>query len=166
MKAIKAIFLVLLSFVWLTPARAADVPSNLIVHAGGLEWAWASPCAPVGGCGDPLVMHDGWSVATTAEFAASFTGYADLLAAFTAPQGSVLCASSYFSSGYTHCDAADVGVTNNLVWNAPAAWGVQHPLVDLAETFVARSEVPEPSSLALFALGLAGVGVARRRQRT
>jgi hypothetical protein len=98
----KSLIALLFSLTWMTSAMAVDVPSNLIVNAGGMQWAWASPCAPAApSCGNPLVMHDGWNVASSSDFASSFTGFADLSAQFGA---GTICASAYFNSGYGQCD--------------------------------------------------------------
>ncbi len=160
MKMMKSLIALVFSLTWMTSAMAVDVPSNLIVNAGGMEWAWAAPCAPSApSCGNDLVMHDGWNVAAAGEFASSFTGYADLSAQFG---GGSMCASAYFNSGYSHCDNSDV--LGGYVWNAPVAWGGQ-PNNPASETFVVRA-VPEPETYALMLAGLALVGfVARRRQR-
>jgi hypothetical protein len=160
----KSLIALLFSLTWMTSAMAVDVPSNLIVNAGGMQWAWASPCAPAApSCGNPLVMHDGWNVASSSDFASSFTGFADLSAQFGA---GTICASAYFNSGYGHCDDANVdpSYANVRVWNAPVAWG-PNSMDSASETFVVRA-VPEPETYALMLAGLALVGfVARRRQR-
>ena len=145
-------------------AMAMDVPPGLIVNAGGMEWAWASPCAPSApSCGADLVMHDGWNVASASDFASSFTGFADLSAKFGA---GTICASAYFNSGYSHCDDANVNPSyfNVAVWNAPAAWGA-NVQGSYSETFVTRA-VPEPETYALMLAGLGLISyIARRRQR-
>jgi len=156
----KSLIALMFSLTWMSSAMAVDVPSNLIVNAGGMEWAWAAPCAPSApSCGADLVMHDGWNLASASDFAASFTGFADVSAQFGA---GTICASAYFNSGWSHCDNGDL--LAGYLWNAPAAWnGVGQDYYD--ETFVVRG-VPEPETYALMLAGLALVGfVARRRQR-
>ncbi len=151
----------------LASADIGGVPNNLVVVAGGLDWVWASPCAPVQpSCGSDIVLSNGWQIASTADFLASFTGYRDLYDALN-PGGVQLCASAYFSSGYNHCDNDNIlgapGV-NQAVWNAPTgAWGGVGN-VSYAETFLVQGAVPEPGSLMLFGSGLVGLaGVLRRK---
>lgn len=165
MKITKSLLALALGLTGVSSAMATDVPASLIVDAGGMQWAWASPCAPSApSCGADLVMHDGWNVATASEFASSFAGFEDLSAKFG--RGTI-CASAYFNSGYSHCDDANVNPAyNNIaVWNAPAAWGTNVQST-YSETFVVRGAVPEPATYALMFAGLGLVGfVARRRQR-
>ena len=72
------------------PLTGLDVPSNLLVLSGGLEWAWASPCAPEEpSCGEPLEMHHGFRVAETADWLAGFTDLNAVLIAFN-PAGSAV----------------------------------------------------------------------------
>lgn len=117
MKLIKTLAALLFGLTGMTGAMAVDVPSNLIVNAGGMEWAWASPCAPSApSCGADLVMHDGWNLASASDFTSSFTGLTDLSAQF---DSGAKCASAYFNSGWSNCDNSDVLV--GVVWNLPAA---------------------------------------------
>ena len=144
-------------------AMADDVPVNLIVTRGNTQWAYADPCAATGescnASGHDLTMHDGWQIATAADFSASFSGISDLYNAFTNP--AELCASKYFDSGYSHCDTINIfeGYVFNNPWNdlGQAYW---------AESFAVReaSPVPEPTSILLLGSGLLG-GVVRRLRR-
>lgn len=143
---------------------AGPVPPEVIVNAGGLEWVWASPCAPTGpSCGADIVGENGFRLATIDEWLASFTDNIDLYNQF---EGGAKCASPYFSSGWTHCDPSDV--LAGYVWGAPPpiSNGLGFNDNPLAEGFLVRgaSGVPEPSTLSLFGLALATVVAWRRRK--
>ena len=144
----------------------ADVPSNLTVTRGAYQWVWADPCAAqepsCNPSGQDLTLTNGWTIPTDAEWLASFTDTADVYNAFNVTNG-YLCASAYFDSGYTHCDAGDV--QNGAIWHAPAPIG--DPIYSndpRADSFLVRSATPEPSSLLLFGSGMLGVVAVIRRK--
>lgn len=131
-------------------------PPEQIVSAGGMEWVYAGPCAPFGGCGDVL-LHHGFGLATDAQWTASFASITDLTTAFTG-----LCASPWFNTVHNHCDHGDAAA--GFIWGSPLAPDAFHRDHPLAETFLVRA-IPEPGTYALMALGLGVVGwMARRRQ--
>jgi hypothetical protein len=77
-----------------------------------------------------------------------------------------LCASSLLQQRLQplrRCERETRRSRNVAVWNAPLQPGVANVQGDYSETFVVRSGVPEPGSLALLGLGIAGLGALRRR---
>lgn len=133
--------------------------ASVIVDAGGLEWVWASPCAP-GGCSN-IQLHDGFGYATDAQWNASFTSLSALAAAFTNGDGSNKCASTYFDVTYDHCDM--INIVQGQVWHSPLS---SQPDVSFAETFLVRaSAVPETDSVVLMLAGVAALAALARRRK-
>ena len=138
----------------------------VIVSAGNLEWVWAAPCAGEQPSCGVVQLHNGFGFPSDTQWNNSFANLAALIAAFDAPQLQ-LCASTYFSTNFDHCDSGDLSI--GAVWHSPLAdpQYVNHPA---AETFLVRQagdpdpRVPEPASLALAGLALAGLALARRRK--
>jgi hypothetical protein len=148
---------------------ATDVPPDLIVNFGGLEWAWASPCAPEQpSCGQTLTMHDGWEIPTADQWALWGGDRANLFNLFE-NNPTEKCASPYFDSGYQHCDAGDL--QNGAIWHAPGICdpnyfdGCNNPA---SETILVRGGggVPEPNTMVLLGSGALGLVARLRRKLT
>jgi hypothetical protein len=149
----------LLVVVTAMPVQAAGVSlgqapqqSVTFTTAGGLEWAWASPCAgKQPNCDDgDLVLHHDFEIPNLAQWNASFTILSDLESAFTFkdlnaatpinPLGIVtICASAYFSADWNHCDLGDLRA--GFVWHSPLAPTPFHLNNGNSETFLVRASV-------------------------
>jgi hypothetical protein len=138
------------------PAFADPVLTDLTtadyITVGNLDWAWAAPITSGVWFGQNTLyqagLHVGWREATDLEWAsrpidADFGGK---------------CASKYWNSNFTHCDFGD---TLSQHWiaapeNTADLWYVRDTPVDPAQ-------VPEPDSLALAAVALLALLVARKK---
>jgi hypothetical protein len=144
------------------PAQAAvnvPVPTDNYITVGGLDWAWAAPCAAYGDSCGPVDFSFqgtlGWRAPTLAEFLArpDYTAFGSK------------CASAWFSQ-YSHCDFGDAA--SGYIFD----WG--HNVLPLgsnryAESWVVRGEqgpggVPEAATWAMMIAGFGMVGAAMRRR--
>lgn len=159
------------------PAAASldiSIPTDNYIAYGGIDWAWAGPCAPFAGSscnleGDTLTAFqagEGWRIPTLVEFTAR-------------PEVSDFggkCASAYFGSGYGHCDFGDPDVPGGAV---PGVKPVGY-LYDygynitsngsdsVAETWFVRNgggAVPEPATWAMMIIGFGAAGSMIRRRK-
>ena len=177
-----------LAVICATSAQAAiintPVPTNAYITVGGLDWAWAMP-VPSDGSGGFGVFIDlsvqgplGWHVPSAAELALAplaiqflfpganvpFNGIDPISgASFSATNpnytGDGACAAPYFNNTFSHCDWQD-GLGQPL-----GPWFGMAGAPSFADSLAVRNSVPEPASVLLLGLGLAGLALARWRRQ-
>lgn len=159
------------------------VPGNATIVYEGLEWAWGGSCPYQGLCGieeNPTAGGgtlayqgtQGWRLPTLLELDLIPDDFALLFvySGANVPQngtdpisgatflsgpapGAAACAAAYFSTTSNYCDWGD---------GEAGAWATG-PADQFYEQLYVRVAAPEPASLALFGIGLAGLGLLRRR---
>ena len=167
MKKITCLIVLLFVFMIVGNALALShlgeaVPDSLIVHAGGLEWVYAGPCAPENPSCGVVMLYAGFEIPDYSEWNASFSSLSDLLAAFNIPNGPTPNAAPYFNTVGDHIDIGDA--QGGWIWGAPFV-DASHASNPASEAFLVRGAVgvPEPATMLLFSLGLIEIAGVRRK---
>jgi hypothetical protein len=155
-----------------------DVPTNAYITIGNLDWAWAGPCAPSGGCGDidlSFQSQYGWRLPTITEF----TGSGITASSFIKPGGNVdgatgngldeasgawaygapggvdlAIAVPYFNTTWEHADYVDDGLWAVITSQQSGNYWYSETLV-VRDADTRLAPVPEPGTMALFGIGAA-----------
>lgn len=141
----------------------AEVPETNIISYNGLEWTWASPCAPSDlsrSCSSQDFSYQsqfGWRLPEGDEWAnLPSTGLFNRT-----------CSAAYFDRRYSHCDYS------NPFWTpAAGSYSSYYETVAVREVSVdldpneaaAASPVPVPAALPLMLGGIGALAAARRRK--
>ena len=161
-------------------AALFDIPvaANAYITQGSLDWAWAFPLPAARGIDLSFQSTLGWHIPTLAELAFAPLATAFLFAGGNVPfngvdpvtgavfqarnaayTGAGACATPYFAKVFKHCDWQDG------LGQPEGPWAGMAGAQSFADQLVVRNAIPEPSTYALMALGLAGiVGMSRRRR--
>ena len=159
---------------------SSEVADNAYISVGGYDIAWAAPCAGIDpSCGaidlsvqsaygwglmDSVLWNDlGLSASSFIFEGANMSdgvdtgGNGNEARYFDFDLGDIAVAAAWFSPTYNHIDYSD-GVNGSL-------WFSDILGCNTCESFVVRqsASVAEPTTIALMAMGLAGIGFTRRK---
>jgi hypothetical protein len=168
--------LIVLLFFFSSNAAASlitgDLPEDTYFEYGGYDWTWASPVNSTLFTGlDPTTdlwvdenvleaptFRSGWMYITGSELEQLFS---ELTLANFQSNGGLIQSAAYWNSHFTHVDDFNFSEKSSL----PVA---QFAFGDHYETFYVRAsvvDVPEPTSLLIFAIGLMGLALRKKAQR-